>query len=278
MPPIIPSWTSLTLTQPEHLTMTTVDHLALAAQPTRPFESVPVIDISGLFGDANSRAQVADAIRDACIHVGFFYVKNHGIDEALIASTVDAARRFFELPLEEKMELDYRKTPNRGGYFPVAQKGSVHECFELETGINTTSNITMVQTNIWPSQDLAPGFQEVVLKYYKALSELSFKISSAFALALNLPDNYFDDKVQTLPAMRLMHYPPQAEVIDNRNSGTGSHTDFQFFTMLWQDEVPALQLRNTLGQWVNADPIPVLEINCRDGQVIPFHLSDFDIY
>ncbi|KDN43351.1 hypothetical protein RSAG8_06135, partial [Rhizoctonia solani AG-8 WAC10335] len=53
--------------------MTTVDLPSLAAQPIRPFESIPVIDISGLFGDADSRAQVASAIREACIQVGFFY-------------------------------------------------------------------------------------------------------------------------------------------------------------------------------------------------------------
>jgi isopenicillin N synthase-like dioxygenase len=81
-----------------------------------------VSDISGLSGDADSKAQVANAIREACIHVGFFYgalfqlifgshlicmhlkVKNHGVDESVIKSTVETAHRFFDLSLEEKMK------------------------------------------------------------------------------------------------------------------------------------------------------------------------------
>ncbi|CAE6440278.1 unnamed protein product [Rhizoctonia solani] len=62
-------------------------------------------DVSGLSGDAESKAQVASAIREACMNVGFFYVKNHGINEDIISSTVDATVRFFDLPLEEKLKL-----------------------------------------------------------------------------------------------------------------------------------------------------------------------------
>ncbi|CAE7209206.1 unnamed protein product [Rhizoctonia solani] len=75
--------------------------------------------------------------------------------------------------------------------------------------------------------------------------------------------------------MRLLHYPAQAEVISDQKPGLGSHTDFevrtyflsitifntffefpQCFTILWQDEVPALQVKNATGQWVDAQPIP----------------------
>lgn len=30
----------------------------------------------------------------------------------------------------------------------------------------------------------------------------------------------------------------------------------QCFTILWQDEVPALQVMNTNGEWIDALPIP----------------------
>ena len=64
-----------------------------------------------------------------------------------------------------------------------------------------------------------------------------------FALALDLPENFFEDKVRmwnpgrpgcmltgvqiTRPAviMRLLHYPPQTGVVDDRVQGIGAHTE-----------------------------------------------------
>ena len=35
----------------------------------------------------------------------------------------------------------------------------------------------------------------------------------------------------------------------------GSHTDFQLFTILWQDHCGGLQVLNKQGQWLNAKPV-----------------------
>ncbi|CAE6418944.1 unnamed protein product [Rhizoctonia solani] len=141
--------------------MSVVDLPSLADQSIPPFESIPVIDISGLSGDSESKAQVASAIRDACIQIGFFYVKNHGVDNALIASTADAAHRFFDLPMEEKMKIEFRKNPTLKGYYPWDKRGRVHESFELRPG----TEISTRESDIWPSEDVLPGFRETVLKY-----------------------------------------------------------------------------------------------------------------
>ncbi|CEL56308.1 hypothetical protein RSOLAG1IB_07724 [Rhizoctonia solani AG-1 IB] len=244
--------------------MLQVDLLSLATQPIRPFESIPIIDISGLSGDADSKAQVANAIREACIRVGFFYVKNHGVDESVIKSTVEIAHRFFDLSLEEKMKLDIHKSPNFKGYTPLLgentnpeNRGDLHECFDIGPEINSSSNSSMSGSNVWPSEEAIPGFQKAVLKYYREVIELGLRLFPAFALALNLPEDFFADKVKTAAAiMRILHYPPQTGVVDERVQGIGAHTDYECFTILWQDEISALQVLNTSGQWVDAKPIP----------------------
>ena len=55
--------------------------------------------------DPVARQQLARDIRDACINVGFFYVKNHGIPEDSILGAVDAAKAFFALPEETKLKV-----------------------------------------------------------------------------------------------------------------------------------------------------------------------------
>ncbi len=71
---------------------------------------------------------------------------------------------------------------------------------------------------------------------------LGRKLFPLFALALNLPEDFFDDKVtqnvsdlstpdqkpQTKNAaalMRVLHYPPQSGPVDNRTVGIGAHTE-----------------------------------------------------
>ena len=49
------------------------------------FSEIPLIDLAPIYGDdAKAKQRMAAALREACIRVGFFYVKNHGIPEANI--------------------------------------------------------------------------------------------------------------------------------------------------------------------------------------------------
>lgn len=55
------------------------------------------------------------------------------------------------------------------------------------------------------------------------------------------------------------YYPPLQQPVslidEDIQVSIGSHTDFQLFTMLWQDSVGGLQVLNKQGQWINAKPI-----------------------
>lgn len=90
------------------------------------FDSLPLIDLANLRSSRVEDRQIfARQIRDVCTQVGFFYIKvntlrfrpdraqsfsvltlyqNHGIAEELIDGAHEAAKRFFSLPEEQKME------------------------------------------------------------------------------------------------------------------------------------------------------------------------------
>jgi isopenicillin N synthase-like dioxygenase len=81
------------------------------------FDQIPVINLSGLSSESLvDRLEVARKVRDACIQVGFFYVKNHGIPEEVIGNAFDASRNLFGLPKEEKMEIHISKNESFKGY------------------------------------------------------------------------------------------------------------------------------------------------------------------
>lgn len=47
-------------------------------------EEVPIVDLAGLFSSTESRKEIAKAVRTAGTNMGFFYIKNHGIDDRVI--------------------------------------------------------------------------------------------------------------------------------------------------------------------------------------------------
>ena len=68
--------------------------------------SLPVIDMSALFGDDRpARAAVAAAIAAACEDDGFFYVVGHGVAPGALQRLEAEARAFFDLPTAEKQTI-----------------------------------------------------------------------------------------------------------------------------------------------------------------------------
>ncbi|KAI0770560.1 Clavaminate synthase-like protein [Fomes fomentarius] len=254
--------------------------LMLASHRTdSTFEDIPIINLSDASNpDPVIRRALADEIRDVCINVGFFYVKNHGIPEETICDAVDAAKRFFALPLSSKMAIDIHKSANFKGYTALLgentnpeNRGDLHEGFDIGWeestvggGASRADDGAMTGDNAWPSG--LPNFREAVLDYYHAAVRLGQALFPLFALALDLPEDFFADKT-TKPAaiMRLLYYPPQTGPADDRLQGIGAHTEC-CFTLLWQqDDVRALQVLNANGKWVDAVPIPgTLVVNLGD--------------
>jgi isopenicillin N synthase-like dioxygenase len=78
--------------------------------------SLPVIDVLDLTSsNIDARRAVGSRLRAACLDKGFFYIKNHGVEESLVESVFSEAAAFFALPAEQKALVDKaRSNANRG--------------------------------------------------------------------------------------------------------------------------------------------------------------------
>ncbi|KAH7909677.1 2OG-Fe(II) oxygenase [Hygrophoropsis aurantiaca] len=242
------------------------------------FNAIPIIDLSQANGSNDQRKALALQIQKACIDVGFFYIENHGIPQPIIINILSAIQAYFALPLETKMKLHHKTTPNFKGYSPLLDanidpaagtQGDLHEGFELgwerldsNADSKRKNDGVMTGSNLWP--DEPAGFREAMLGYYHAAIAVGEVLFPLFALALELPERYFDDKTKNSAAiMRTIHYPPQN---NPKDVGIGAHTDFECFTILYQQSnVQALQVLNADKKWINAPPIDgTLVINIGD--------------
>ena len=79
---------------------------------------VPTIDVGPFLADPTSTAaeEIIQAVRQACEETGFFQVTGHGLPAKIQEELFAAARKFFVLPMEEKIKLDCRKSTGHRGY------------------------------------------------------------------------------------------------------------------------------------------------------------------
>jgi len=224
------------------------------------FTEIPVMDIGPLVNQEQSDLCI-EALRAACSEVGFFYVRNHQISASLIRDVRSAAEEFFCAPDEEKMALSI--TPQIKGYLPLAYRsyegedraGTSHqEGFWIGHDRPASAQSPLDGPNQWPEQ--YPALKSAMLRYFDETERLAGALLRGFSLALGLePDHLSQYFKAPLSRLKVNHYPPQRSPIREDNLGVVPHTDSGGFTILWQDEIGGLEVRNKNGEWVGAPPI-----------------------
>ncbi|KAK7702923.1 hypothetical protein SLS57_011177 [Botryosphaeria dothidea] len=252
-------------------------------------EEIPVIDISKLFSDSfEDRKALSKEIHDAAVNNGFFYIKNHGISQDTIEKARAKALDFFHQDGETKANVSSEKSIYFNGWrsgnktrVNIAESWDTREAFgwryhpkydpdpkpAFDEVPEEVKPYIRGEDFVWEQTAHLAGFKEAALGYWTACLTLARKLVRLFALALELPEDYFDERV-TYPGAdgALSWYPPATdEEIKNDNPGIGSHTDLQLFTLLWQDHVGGLQVLNREGQWIKAKPVEgTLVVNIGD--------------
>jgi isopenicillin N synthase-like dioxygenase len=242
--------------------------------PPKAATDIPVIDLAPAFSaDADARRQVAWNIHKACRDTGFFYIRNHRVPESLVADQFTWTRRFFDLPLDEKLAIHMRNSPTRAGYEPIGGqvldsqdktsspgapdlKESFYAGVELADD-DPTAKLMMrgYGHNLWPAS--LPGFRTQMLAYQSELRSLGDRLLGLIALSIGVAEDFFapffDAPVKTV---RLIKYPAQPGEVTGNRIGAGAHTDWGAITILAQDSVGGLEVRNVDGDWIEAPPIP----------------------
>ncbi|RVW49774.1 putative 2-oxoglutarate-dependent dioxygenase [Vitis vinifera] len=222
-------------------------------------EGIPLIDLSS----ANASNHVSQ-IADACKNWGFFQVINHGVPSESRRKILDAARKFFALPAEEKRKVS-RDEVNPMGYFDIEHTKNVRDWKEVFDFVVRTpafgpasddpDDKELIElTNRWPQYP--PELREICEEYARETEKLAFKLMGLISLSLGLPENRFNLFFEESTSfVRLNHYPPCP--VPHLALGVGRHKDPGALTILGQDDVGGLEVkRKTDGEWIRVKPTP----------------------
>ena len=247
---------------------------------------VPVIDI-GPLRDGTDSGGVGVELARAATEVGFLYIRNHGVESALVERARRTAMEFFRLSEEAKREagtnrfhhgylkpgstkmyddarLDLKESFNwgveldaEGGSEPDGASGGEHD-----TG--AVPGNPLLGPNVWPAA--MPELKADVYPYFEAASACAEDLLRGFALGAGLdPEHFIRHRDRPVSRGSLQYYPPQPDGAEEDQFGVAPHTDFGVLTVLCQDRIGGLEIRRRDGGWMAMPPIPgTLVVNIGD--------------
>jgi len=231
---------------------------------------IPTIDLLSFGGDETAAAA---AVRRACEDVGFFYVSGHGVPLNVVQRAFEANRRFFALPVEEKLRIVASVDTKNRGYTPMAEETldpATQKTGDQKEGLyfgrdipasSPESTLPLHGANLWPSEARLPGFRQAQEEYMEAMIALGNRLLRIVALALGLSATAFEASFsRPMIFLRPLRYAPVRSCPEEGLLGAGAHSDYGMLTILATDHIPGLEVLLPCGdqkhQWVDAPPKP----------------------
>ncbi|KAB2569573.1 Oxoglutarate/iron-dependent oxygenase [Lasiodiplodia theobromae] len=223
-------------------------------------------------GSSEERAAYA---RDLLVQLGsngYVRLKNHGISSELVDSCFGWSKRFFDLPLEEKVKTLNPPGPNpqRGWSTLGAEKTST--LYGKLMGHDVPDDLKDAREHFdfgtpgddlfpsrWPTSSKLPGFQPFLEDFFHRCEQVSLDILHALELALDLPPATF--RQQCMPnasEFRLNHYPAISakDLNSDKVERIWPHFDLGVITLLFTDTVGGLEFQDRANpdKFVLVDP------------------------
>jgi isopenicillin N synthase-like dioxygenase len=232
--------------------------------------AIPVLDLGKARQVGGSfNPDFIEELRHATHTVGFFQVTGYGASPGQPEQLLDVIRRFFDLPLEERMKLDNRLSPHFRGYTRMGTevtqgRADAREQIDYSPEREPVADYPedkpywlLQGPNLWP-EDSFPELKAAAMDWAELMSGVGMELLRAIAVSLKLPEDYFDEPFRGSPAWmgKLVHYV--GGVVEAAgDQGVGSHADYGFVTLLLQDDVGGLEvLPPGATEWTPVEPIP----------------------
>lgn len=209
---------------------------------------IPVIDFEscGLSTETvseDSLKQVGEKIKDAFMSVGFCYLKNHGMNKSLLEEYMELSKQFFQEPYEVKQNYAIPEDGSFGWVALERERLNPERPGDLKESFNFVPN---KDRDNWPTEELHQTTKDV----YENFTELAFRVCDALSVGLGLGETFMRDAHSLIgrngnnTTLRSLYYPPLPKnaSIKPGQIRLGEHSDYNSFSMLYQDNIGGLEV------------------------------------
>ncbi|CAK9233160.1 unnamed protein product [Sphagnum troendelagicum] len=208
---------------------------------------LPILDLCNLHhqSDEHPTSSARDKIARDLVKIlsdwGFVQLVNHGVDTQVIQEMQAQAKKFFDLPLEQKEKA--KVSPGSSSSSSSNNKNREGFGYGVESGF------------YYDGKPWIDRFHKSVEEYNRSLDMLTAQVLELCAEGLGLESSTF-----TKPYLgtagectaRFNYYPPCP--LPSLTLGLGAHTDPNLLTILHQCKVGGLQIYRD-GSWLSVKPL-----------------------
>jgi isopenicillin N synthase-like dioxygenase len=230
------------------------------------YDQIPSLDLAAFYGNDKAKKEKFVAELGAAYHsIGFVAIRNHFLKDDLQQRLYVAIKKFFALPDDVKQKYELPGLAGQRGYIGKGKEhakgrntGDLKEFFHVGQQLDPKQLAKEgYPDNVWPSE--VPELKEISVEVYKALEKTGTYMLRAIAIYLDLPENYFDDKIKDGNSiLRPIHYYP----IENPDSvpadavRAAEHGDINLITLLMGASADGLQVLRRDGKWIPITALP----------------------
>ena len=223
--------------------------------------NIPSVDLSDFLSEDSSRKQkFVNEIGRAYEEIGFVSLKNHFLDDKLVADLYTQVKAFFDLPEETKQGYEIDGLGGQRGYISFGKEhakgkkeGDLKEFWHFGQEPDADANLTEAYPENVQVKEL-DAFNSTGMQAYRMLEKTGIYVLRALALYIGLEETYFDKWVQNGNSiLRPIHYPPITEEPKGAVRA-GAHGDINLITLLMGASAGGLQVLRKDGEWIDAIP------------------------
>jgi len=221
--------------------------------------NIPRLDLNDYVkGSAADRKKFSNDLGKAFNETGFVTITNHGLSKELINELYKQVKAVFALPEPVKLKYEIPELAGQRGYTgknKETAKGfkvpDLKEFWQIGQTVPATSPLKAdYPDNIFV--DELPDFNLTTQEIYKRLETAGKHLLQAIAVYLDLPENYFNDKVEEGNSiLRTLHYFPitDPDSLPDDAARAGAHEDINLITLLIGASADGLELLTRENEW-----------------------------
>jgi isopenicillin N synthase-like dioxygenase len=221
--------------------------------------NIPRLDLNKYInGSAEERKAFSDSIGNAFNETGFVTITNHGLSKELINKLYEQVKALFALPEDVKKQYEIEELAGQRGYtgknketakgFKVPDLKEFWQIGQIDP--EATASKEDYPDNLVVEE--LPEFNTTTEEVYQKLEATGKHLLRAIAVYLQLPENYFDDKVEHGNSiLRTLHYFPitDPDALPDDAVRAGAHEDINLITLLIGASADGLELLTREGNW-----------------------------